>query len=327
MKRFVLSVVCLLCCLSGLCQQRLEQGKQYYKWGDYAHALPLLQQAAKEGYGEACYLLGNMYYDGNGAEQDYAMAMRMYQRGLEFGYNQGNAELGRMYEDGDGCEKDLRKAFSYYSKSNANGEKLGMYLLGRCYMYAIGTEAEGEQAVALFTALYKDSGFKSEYEWAYRWTCYFLGLCYEIGFGAQRDLDQTVSYYIMSENPDALFHASRLVKLYSLWKKDWKSLLKSAVWKGNRDGQVLYEYVKLALAERKGAIDAQTFGYLEQAAETYPPALKLLGDCYRLGHGTSVNLIKAREYYDKAEANREAIEQIEEKERQEIERIAEEKRQ
>lgn len=160
-----------------------------------------------------------MYYDGNGAEQDYAMAMRMYQRGLEFGYNQGNAELGRMYEDGDGCEKDLRKAFSYYSKSNANGEKLGMYLLGRCYMYAIGTEADGEQAVALFTALYKDSGFKSEYEWAYRWTCYFLGLCYEIGFGAQRDLDQAVSYYIMSENPDALFHASRLVKLYSLWKK------------------------------------------------------------------------------------------------------------
>lgn len=326
MKKLILLTLCLLYGLTALCQSQLEQGKQYYNWQDYARALPLLQQSAKEGYGEACYLLGNMYYYGYGTEINYQIAMRMYQRGLEFGYNYGNAELGRMYENGDGCTKDPEKAFSFYLKSNSTDDKLGQYLLGRCYMFGIGTDHDLDRAYTIFSSLYNDSYFRKEYYWAYQWTCTFLGQCCEFGWGTNKDLDAAVDFYSKSEMPDYLYHASRLARLYSLGMSDrWKSLLRTAVWNGIDDGRALYEYVQLKLEEGNGAIDSKTFNYLVQAADTYPPALKLLGDCYRLGHGTAINLMKARECYDKAEANSEAIQKIETEEQAEKERAAVEK--
>lgn len=324
-KKLILLTIGLLCSLSALCQSQLERGKQYYEWRDYARALPLLQQAAKEGYGEACYLLGNMYYYGNGTEKNYTIAMRMYQRGLEFGYHLGNMELGIMYENGDGCTKDPGKAFAYYSKSRLAGEKLGMYQVARCCYHGIGIKENNEQAYALFSSLYQDYGFRKEYEWAWQWSCMYLGFCYQYGYGTEIDLEKAVECYKNSEKPDYLYRASRLVRLYSLWKYNWQNLLDSAVGKGCDEGRALYEYVQLKLEKWNGAIDAETFNYLVQATETYPLAWKLLGDCYRLGHGTAANMIKARECYAKAEANREAIEEIEEAERQEEQRIAAEK--
>lgn len=320
MKKLVLLTICLLYGFSALCQSQLERGKQYYQWQDYTRALPLLQQAAKEGYGEACYLLGKMYYYGSGTEKNYTIAMRMYQRGLEFGYNLGNVELGVMYENGDGCTADPKKAFDYYCKGKEAGDKLGIYQMARCHLFGIGKEENEEQAYILFSSLYKDSGFKDQYKWAHQYTCMYLGLCYKNGWGTEIDLDKTVEYFRNSELPDYLFQASRLIKLHGL-SGDWQYLLKSAVWKGCRNGQALYEFAKLELSQNR-TISEGTLEYLVEAAETYPPALKLLGDCYRLGYGTAVNMIKAREWYDKAEAKKEEIEKIEREEQEAQQRIA-----
>ncbi len=316
MKKLILLTICLLYGFPALCQSQLERGKQYYQWEEYTRALPLLQQAAKEGYGEACYLLGKMYYYGSGTEKNYTIAMRMYQRGLEFGYNLGNVELGMMYESGNGCTADPKKAFDYYCKSKEAGDKLGIYLIARCYLLGIGTEENTEQAYTLFSSLYKDYEFKNQYKWAHQFTCVYLGRCHQNGWGTEIDLNKTVEYFKNSEKPDYLFQASRLIKLHGL-SGDWKQLLNSAVWNGCRNGQALYEYAKMELA-RWGKIDEKTLNYLVEAAETYPPALKLLGDCYRLGYGTTINMVKAREWYDKAEAKKEEIEKIEREEQQRI---------
>ncbi len=320
MKKLVLLTICLLYGFSALCQSQLERGKQYYQWQEYTRALPLLQQAAKEGYGEACYLLGNMYYSGSGTEKNYTIAMRMYQRGLEFGYNLGNVELGVMYENGDGCTADPKKAFDYYCKSKEAGDKLGIYQVARCHLFGIGTEENREQAYTLFSSLYKDYKFKNQYKWAHQFTCVYLGICHQNGWGTEIDLNKTVECFKNSEKPDYLFQASRLIKLYGL-SGDWKQLLNSAVRNGCRDGLALYEYAKMELAQR-GTIYEETLNYLVEAAETYPPALKLLGDCYRLGYGTAINLVKAREWYDKAEAKKEEIEKIEREEQETQQRIA-----
>lgn len=66
-------------------QEYLVRGKRYYENRNYAAALPQLQDAAKEGYGEACYLLGRMYDFGLGVEQNYPIALCKFQRGLEYG--------------------------------------------------------------------------------------------------------------------------------------------------------------------------------------------------------------------------------------------------
>ena len=77
MKKTILCLLCLLWGMAAGAQENLVRGKRYYENRNYAAALPLLQDAAKEGYGEACYLLGRMYDFGLGVEQNYPIALRM----------------------------------------------------------------------------------------------------------------------------------------------------------------------------------------------------------------------------------------------------------
>ena len=111
MKKILLSVVlCMAAYFTAQAQSQLEQGKRLYQeawnycyniipqqWQTdhasklYRQALPYLQAAAKEGYGEACYLLGNMYSKELGVKKDYAIAKRMYELSIEYGHDRGTA--------------------------------------------------------------------------------------------------------------------------------------------------------------------------------------------------------------------------------------------
>ena len=73
MKRIAIIILSIL--MPFLCdaQKPFERGKTLYMDGWYDEALPLLQTSAKEGYGEACYFLGNMYFYGWGVNVDYDM--------------------------------------------------------------------------------------------------------------------------------------------------------------------------------------------------------------------------------------------------------------
>ena len=83
MKRaIILSVLSMLCWTGVWAQANLETGIRYYKWEDYARALPYLPAAAQEGYGEACYLLGGVAYSGKGGAAGSAIALRMCGRGV-----------------------------------------------------------------------------------------------------------------------------------------------------------------------------------------------------------------------------------------------------
>ena len=77
MKRFWSLIAAVVITSSSFAQDNMSVGKSYYEkaqnaWSDYerehyySSALPLLQAAAKDGFGEACYLLGNMYRYGFG---------------------------------------------------------------------------------------------------------------------------------------------------------------------------------------------------------------------------------------------------------------------
>lgn len=301
MKKYILSMLCLLFAAGIRAQGNLELGEQYYKWQDYKRALPYLQAAAKEGYGQACYLLGEMYYYGWGTEKNYTIAARMYGRATEFGYDQGEAELGRMYENGKGFQKDPQKAFSLYTKSYQRGNLLGTFLLARCYFHGIGTEEDFGKAVFMFDSLYNNAELRDRYEWIYCGTCYYLGHCYKNGWGTSADLEKAVKRFAQSENGDCLYIAAQLVREHKL--HDWKveNLLRDACNKGVKEPSAYYEYGKILIDK---SYFSSAIGYLEKGAEMgHCGAMQLLGDCYQEGKGVSVNLMKAREWHAKARAN------------------------
>lgn len=128
MKRIIILFICALTSWSAHAQNNMERGRQAYdqavSWDRpsyYREALAPLQTAAKEGYGEACYLLGEMYRRGLGVEKNLTIALRMYSRAIEFGYEKGEAELGDMYFYGQGVATDNKKAYDLYRQGMEKG--------------------------------------------------------------------------------------------------------------------------------------------------------------------------------------------------------------
>ena len=324
MKKLIFAIFCLLCGLSASAQDNLERGRNYYEMQRYQEALPLLQAAAKEGFGEACYLLGQMYDYGLGAAKNYDVALRMYQRGLEYGYGLGESELGVLYEFGQGCEADPRKAVACYEKSHARGLLPGTYQLARCCYFGIGMDAADDaKAFAMFTALVANDDCKFDYPRFYRNANRILGECYQKGFGTAPDPKKAVIKYYESRNPRALYEAARLVHDFKLpamgYEYSLKNLMDMAFEGGLQEPKAFYDYAACVSEENPDwSVEhlsdrdlSGIFGLLHQVAEgNYGPAQKLLGDWYKAGRGTAVNLVKAREWYAKAKANGEEVPEL-----------------
>lgn len=342
MRKIILSVVCLLLVAVGVAQDNLTNGRACYKVGlmrlsdptaynyneaprYFSEALASLQAAAKEGYGEACYLLGNMYNYAYGTEQNFMLAMRMYQRGLEFGYNEGEAELGRMYEKGEGCTADSQKAFEYFQKSADKKIVYGQYQLMLHYYYGEETEANNAKVFELLKILEKAS-YKPEEEWMKNAVYYILGVCYESGSGTAINLEEAVRNYIKSDDSGSLFNAALLIDKHELRvtldpngstylrTHNFKryDVLQKAFEKGYKQAHGYYLRAIWGKEDYDGGNyegnKENWFSSMLQSAEmNFGPAQKMIGDWYKEGFGTPKNLMKSNEWYAKAKANGEEI--------------------
>ena len=160
MKKYVIISILLLLPSLMVGQNNMDLGRQYYErlqskfltsyeQSSYAkNALTYLQAAAKEGYGEACYYLGNIYREGKIVAQDYKIALNMYKKGLEFGHDVGETEIGDMYLYGYGVEENEPEAVKYYTQSMENGNLSGKHMLGVCYYRGWGVTPDTAKACA-----------------------------------------------------------------------------------------------------------------------------------------------------------------------------------
>lgn len=162
MKKLLILIFLALHTLVTYAQSNMETGKdlynsffnkaeKYWGWSEKnaaQRALPYLQAAAKEGYGEACYMLGNMYYHGKGVAKDVTIAINMYKKGLELGHDEGEAELGDilLYDDKD--ENDSIAVY-YYKKSMNNGVLQGKHQLALCCFFGWGIKKDIDKAYEL----------------------------------------------------------------------------------------------------------------------------------------------------------------------------------
>lgn len=347
MKKISAVCICLLLGVSVLAQTNIDRGRSLYNSMQYKNALPLLQSAAKEGYGEACYYLGDMYENGLGVTANLEIARRMYEKAIEFGYKQGEAELGDMYMYGKGVAVDFKKAYDLYCQGSERGVSGTDCRVAMFYWYgdlaeAVGLKKDNEKAYDLVRNKFDEARFCGDSN-VYLMAAHYCIACNGLEPNTRQDGNKMACslFYdggfgvllvdFMLEKKIGSFYVARpgssvRRSLYDAVMLAVKTPLPDALM-----GRMFYVYAtgqdkglaseeQLKEFERKGKLEGtyykNNYGYnlyeaLQKAAQYgYGPAQKLMGDVLSRGNLVSVNLIKAREWYAKAKANGETVPEL-----------------
>ena len=106
------------------------RGGEYvaYDRADYASALNVWLEKAKEGDAVAQLYVGQIYEKGLGRSADYREAAVWYRRSADQNNAQAQVNLGQLYEKGLGVPKEPQTAIEYYSKATGL-EKVGVNYL------------------------------------------------------------------------------------------------------------------------------------------------------------------------------------------------------
>ncbi len=321
MLKLIFVVLSTLCCAGAFAQVNLETGRRYYNYESYSSALPYLQAAAKEGYGEACYLLGRMYYYGMGTEKNLTISERMFRRGLEFGYDKGEIELGDLYFY---SYEDYPKALEMYKLAYDNKRtgavpRIAMYSFYSDLAESIGGKPDEAKAFELIGSSFDEAAWSNDRNVLYLAAMYCVFL-HENGKVLDRNKDAVKVACELLYKGRKYYEAACLMRKYNiavLWCSYMRSqklfvytVVKDASrydYPASELGEMFYIYGMFA--HEHNDIDYQmNWGYsiigaMEKSASYgYVPAMKMLGDWYSGGIHTARNLLKAREWYAKAKA-------------------------
>jgi len=88
---------------------------------DYTKAVALFRLAAAQNLCEAQYMLGCMYFMGNGVAQDYTKALELYKLAAVQGYPPALFEVAEFYFKGEGVTKNYVEAIRWYKRAQAAG--------------------------------------------------------------------------------------------------------------------------------------------------------------------------------------------------------------
>ena len=80
-----------------------------------------LREAAEQGYADAQYNLGLIYYEGEGVAQDYEEAAKWYRKAAEQGYISAQIALGGIYYCGQGVPLNYLDAIKWFRKPHEQG--------------------------------------------------------------------------------------------------------------------------------------------------------------------------------------------------------------
>lgn len=86
-----------------------------YLAGDFPNAVPVFERLAKIGHPVAEWLMGNVYFFGQGRPRDFALSQQMFEAAAEQGYFAAYAPTAQMYEQGLGTPLDPSKAYYWYN--------------------------------------------------------------------------------------------------------------------------------------------------------------------------------------------------------------------
>jgi Sel1 repeat-containing protein len=86
-----------------------------YTKGDFPRAVPVFARLADLGHPVAEWLMGNIYFFGQGIPKDYTKAQVMFEAAAQQGYFAAFAPTAQMYLQGLGAPADPSKAYYWYN--------------------------------------------------------------------------------------------------------------------------------------------------------------------------------------------------------------------
>ncbi len=108
----------------------LAAGKYAYERGDYATALKELLPVADQGDAQALYLVGSMFFEGNGVTKDKPKGAALFQFAAEAGYAEAELRLATMYQIGEGVRKDTDNSLYWNRRAAEHGLPLAQLGMG-----------------------------------------------------------------------------------------------------------------------------------------------------------------------------------------------------
>lgn len=93
----------------------MNMAQDAYKCGDFWTAFTEFNAAALQGDAHAQYMVGLMYWSGEGVPYDEAEAARWYLLAAENGDVQAQFQIGNFYYTGEAVEQDLVQAHFWFS--------------------------------------------------------------------------------------------------------------------------------------------------------------------------------------------------------------------
>ena len=178
----------------------LGAAEEAYNRGEYEIALREYRRQATLEHPVAQYVLGSMYYRGEGVREDNAKAIQWLTRAAEQGHADAQCELGVMYYFGDGMPEDYVQAAHWFERAAEQGEQAPR--AAHYYCAAVHGDAEAQWNLGSMYTWY-DEGAPKIHTQAVHW----YNLAAEQGHThAQRYMDevQAVGQYLdAAEQGDA----------------------------------------------------------------------------------------------------------------------------
>jgi TPR repeat protein len=110
----------------------------------------VLRQPCSRGDGTSCFMLGSLYYGGQGVSRNLEYSATLFQQSCTAGFTRGCGQLGESYLFGEGVPKDLIKAKQILENACDAGYGPGCFNVGIMHRQGIATPKNATLAQARF---------------------------------------------------------------------------------------------------------------------------------------------------------------------------------
>lgn len=236
-----------------------NKGQAAYKQANYKEAFKWLSQAAESNNAAAEFLLGDLYYSGNGVSQSDGTAIKWYEKAAKQNYVAAQLALATMYQQGSGVTQDQTKAVQWYKKAAANNSPKAQYQLG-LMAYKEGKNNPQKYSQAL-------QWFKKAADQNDPWAQNKLGVMYKLGRGTSEDFVKAIEWFRKAAKQNIPEAQDNLGLVYFKGQGVQRDFEKSVEW------------------------------YTKAANQNYPDSQGVLGAMYEYGRGVRKSSSKAVMWY------------------------------
>jgi uncharacterized protein len=154
---------------------------------DYLEALTWFQEAAGQGVAGAQFMVGRAYFRGFGVRVDFAVAAKWFRKAAEQGDVMAETELATLYRDGLGVPKDHAEALKLARRAAEQDYMDGEYLLGTLL----------EEGSLINPPHFAEAAewFRKAAEQGHLYAQSQLASMYQLGDGVPKDLVQAYFWY------------------------------------------------------------------------------------------------------------------------------------